>query len=229
MPPQRNFTNRLLEEVNKTPPDNQAALGNIEGAVGDLEAAFNDGDCADPAELTDLMDDLAAIARAVALQAIEEAILQGGDPGDISDAQDSLAEGDALRAAGQYKDAVSKYKDALSKAESANPTLRLVELGSQAHPAELAAEVPTEYVLEAAYPNPFNPQTTIRFSVPESAQVRLAVYDVLGRQVRVLIDGTREAGTHEVVFEAGDLPSGTYLVRLVTPAGSFVQTMQLMK
>ena len=59
--------------------------------------------------------------------------------------------------------------------------------------------------------------------------VRLVIYDVLGRQVRVLVDGTREAGTHEVVFEAGNLPSGTYLVRLVTPAGSFVQTMQLVK
>ena len=59
--------------------------------------------------------------------------------------------------------------------------------------------------------------------------MRLVVYDLLGRQVRVLLDGTRAAGTHEVVFEAGDLSSGTYLVRLVTPAGSFVQTMQLMK
>ena len=101
--------------------------------------------------------------------------------------------------------------------------------GAGEEEAEIQAEVPTEYVLEANYPNPFNPQTTIRFGVPESAHVKLVVYDVLGRQVRVLVDGTRKAGTHEVVFEAGNLPSGTYLVRLVTPAGSFVQTMQLMK
>ena len=52
---------------------------------------------------------------------------------------------------------------------------------------------------------------------------------MLGRQVRVLVEGTREAGTHEVVFEASNLPSGTYLVQLVTPTGSFVQTMQLVK
>ncbi len=94
---------------------------------------------------------------------------------------------------------------------------------------QAAEELPEAFALFGAYPNPFNPQTTIRFSVPESAQVRLLVYDVLGRQVRVLVDGTREAGTHEVVFEASGLPSGTYLVRLVTPAGSFVQTMQLVK
>ncbi|MFB3130904.1 MAG: T9SS type A sorting domain-containing protein, partial [Rhodothermales bacterium] len=94
---------------------------------------------------------------------------------------------------------------------------------------EAESDVPVRFVLGQNYPNPFNPQTTIRFSVPESAQVKLAVYDVLGREVRVLVDGTREAGRHEVVFDASGLPSGTYLVRLVTPAGSFVQTMQLMK
>ena len=101
--------------------------------------------------------------------------------------------------------------------------------GDDASPAAVQAEVPEAFVLEANYPNPFNPQTTIRFSVPEASVVKLVVFDVLGREVRVLVDGTREAGTHEVVFEAGDLPSGTYLVRLETPQGSFVQTMQLVK
>ena len=90
-------------------------------------------------------------------------------------------------------------------------------------------EVPSGYVLEGNYPNPFNPETRIRFSMTESAQVKLVVYDVLGRQVRVLVDGAYKAGTHEVIFEAGDLPSGTYLYRLETPAGSFVQTMLLLK
>ena len=83
--------------------------------------------------------------------------------------------------------------------------------------------------LERNYPNPFNPQTTIRFSLAKATAVKLVVYDVLGRQVRVLVDGSREAGLHEVTFEASDLPSGTYLVRLETPQGSFVQTMQLVK
>jgi len=82
-------------------------------------------------------------------------------------------------------------------------------------------------VLEGSYPNPFNPATTIRFSLPEPAQVRLVVFDVLGRQVRVLLDGTREAGAHEVVFDADGLPSGTYLYRLETMRGSFVRTMLL--
>ena len=96
-------------------------------------------------------------------------------------------------------------------------------------PGEAPAESPNEFMLDAAYPNPFNPHTTIRFGLPEPAQVRLVVYDVLGRLVRVLLDGTRVAGTHEVVFDANDLPSGTYLYRLETPQGSFVRTMLLAK
>ena len=106
-----------FDEFSIPPPDNQAALGNIEGAVGDLEAALSDGVCPGTVPLTDLMDILAGIARAVTVEAIDDAIALGGDPVEISDAQAALAEGDAHRAAGQYKDAVAKYKDALAKAE----------------------------------------------------------------------------------------------------------------
>ena len=101
--------------------------------------------------------------------------------------------------------------------------------GAGADVSEGAAERPETFVLEGNHPNPFNPQTTIRFSVPEASVVKLMVYDVLGREVRVLVDGVRQAGVHQVVFEAGDLPSGTYLYRLETPQGSFVKTMQLVK
>ena len=79
------------------------------------------------------------------------------------------------------------------------------------------------------YPNPFNPSTQIGFTLPESAQVSLAVYDVLGRQVQLLLDGAMEAGSHEVTFDASDLPSGTYLYRLETPQGTLVRTLLLAK
>jgi len=109
-----------LDELDKDPPDNQAAVGNIEGAIGDLEAAVNEG--LDPVLGAQLMDALTGIARQLAVDAIDEAIADpGSDPGEISDAQQSLADGDALRASGDYKDAANKYKDALSKAESALP------------------------------------------------------------------------------------------------------------
>jgi hypothetical protein len=107
-----------LDELNKTPPDNQAAVGAIEGAVGDVEAAVKDG-LLDAAQGTEIMDELAGVARQLAESAIEDATARGGDPGKIIEAEDALAEGDALRDAGAFKDAVNKYKDALAKAEGA--------------------------------------------------------------------------------------------------------------
>ena len=57
-----------------------------------------------------------------------------------------------------------------------------------------------------AYPNPFNPQTSFRITLPEQAHVRLTVYDVLGRQIVVLVDGTRLAGTHEAASTGRAFP-----------------------
>ena len=74
--------------------------------------------------------------------------------------------------------------------------------------------VPTAYALEAAYPNPFNPTTEIRFALPEAADVRLTVYDALGREVARLVDGPVGAGHQHATFDAGGLPSGLYLYRL---------------
>ncbi len=77
----------------------------------------------------------------------------------------------------------------------------------------------------AAYPNPFRQQTALSFTLPSPERVRLAVYDVLGREVAVLYDGTAEAGQHEATFEGSGLPSGVYLWRL--EAGAEVQTGRL--
>ena len=88
---------------------------------------------------------------------------------------------------------------------------------------------PASPTLLGNYPNPFNPTTTISFNLPEAQFVRLAVFDVLGRQMQVLADGPMEAGRHEVRFLAGDLPSGLYLARLATPSGTIVRSMLLAK
>lgn len=86
-------------------------------------------------------------------------------------------------------------------------------------------EVPAAYRLAPNYPNPFNPATAIGFDLPEAARVRLAVFDVLGREVALLVDEQRPAGRHAVRFEAGHLPSGVYLYRL--EAGSYRETRRL--
>ncbi|MDX1419708.1 MAG: T9SS type A sorting domain-containing protein [Rubricoccaceae bacterium] len=74
----------------------------------------------------------------------------------------------------------------------------------------------------AVAPNPFARQTTISYEVAAAADVRLAVYDVLGREVAVLVDGRVEAGTHSAVFDAADLAAGTYVYRLAV--GNDVRT-----
>ena len=78
------------------------------------------------------------------------------------------------------------------------------------------------FLLEQNYPNPFNPSTEISYNVPEDGLVRLTVYNSLGQLVRILVDSQHTAGSHNVTFDAGDLPSGTYMYRL--EVGSFSDT-----
>jgi len=84
-----------------------------------------------------------------------------------------------------------------------------------------------EYKLEQNYPNPFNPSTTISFSLAEHARVTMKVYDILGRQVRTLVNETMKAGNHQVVFNAAGLASGIYFYR-ITAGNTFVKVRKLM-
>ena len=85
------------------------------------------------------------------------------------------------------------------------------------------------FALGTNYPNPFNPTTVIPFSVAEASHVSIKVYDLLGRTVATLVDGTMSAGVHEVSFEAGSLPTGMYLVRMEASGQVYTQRMTLMK
>jgi hypothetical protein len=87
-------------------------------------------------------------------------------------------------------------------------------------------DMPQEYYLHQNNPNPFNPSTTIKYELPKSSEVRLSVYDMLGREVSVLVNERRDAGVHEVKFESSNLASGVYFYRL--RAGDFVQTRKLL-
>jgi hypothetical protein len=75
---------------------------------------------------------------------------------------------------------------------------------------------PGEFHLAQNYPNPFNPSTRVTFTLPARSNVRLAVFDLLGREVAVLADGLLEAGTHGVTFDARDFSSGVYICRLTS-------------
>ena len=108
--------------------------------------------------------------------------------------------------------------EACVKLQAMDPTF-LAELGLIVVANEQdgqSTELPTEFALKSAYPNPFNPSTTIPFELSEASGVTLTVYDGLGRYVATLAEGYRSTGHHEVVFEAQGLPSGTYFYRLRT-------------
>ena len=78
-------------------------------------------------------------------------------------------------------------------------------------------------------PNPFNPTTTLNFTLPENQNVRLAVYDLLGREVALLADAPYQAGAHTVTFDASNLPSGLYFAQLTTATESKLHRMMLLK
>jgi len=91
------------------------------------------------------------------------------------------------------------------------------------------SEQPSQVALVSSYPNPFNPETTIRFDVRKSQQVRLSVFNELGQQVMVLVNGRLEAGQHEARLAAYGLPSGAYFVRLETDTGVVTRSIVLTK
>jgi hypothetical protein len=86
--------------------------------------------------------------------------------------------------------------------------------------------MPTTYSLSQNYPNPFNPVTTIQFSLPENCNIRLVLYDILGREVKEIVKGEYEPGYHKVVLDASNLASGVYFYRL--EAGKFANSRKLM-
>lgn len=89
--------------------------------------------------------------------------------------------------------------------------------------------VPTQMLLHENYPNPFQDTTTIQYALSEAGPVRLEVYNLLGRVVRVLVDGHQAAGLHTVSVEAGRLPAGTYFYRLETQHAAQTRPMQLVR
>ena len=81
------------------------------------------------------------------------------------------------------------------------------------------------FSLSQNYPNPFNPITTIGFGIMEKGNVRLSVLNILGEEIRVLINEEKEAGYHEIDFNGSDLPSSVYFYRI--QAGNFIDTKKM--
>jgi len=85
--------------------------------------------------------------------------------------------------------------------------------------------IPVKFALEQNFPNPFNPTTIIKWQSPESGVQTLKIYDVLGNEVKTLIDEYRPAGVYEINFDASNLASGVYYYRI--ESGSFTSTKKM--
>ncbi len=92
-----------------------------------------------------------------------------------------------------------------------------------------AGEVPEGFIIFSAYPNPFNASTALSFKLQAASQVRLAIYDIAGREVAVLVDGFRRAGRHRSVWEASGAPSGLYFASLRISNRQVVRKLMLLK
>ena len=90
-----------------------------------------------------------------------------------------------------------------------------------------SSNIPTSFVLGQNHPNPFNPTTTIRYSIPQTGFVSLKIYDLLGREIRTLVKGFQKANTYFVNFDASNLSSGVYFYRLQV-GNDFVETKKML-
>jgi hypothetical protein len=118
----------------------------------------------------------------------------------------------SVNAEGFYLDDVAVFDDVVSDANEV-----------------VLPETPTDFVLEQNWPNPFNSSTSFRFGLPSKGHARIAVYDILGRQVSVLMDEDKQPGLYEVNWNAKGMASGIYFVRLETGSSAKVRKMLLLK
>jgi hypothetical protein len=158
-------------------------------------------------------------------------------------AKSIFSEAERWRVGEELDHAIDKYGDAWEETTAALEAIvirpvgspfgvngtGLLGVGSVATDIDRDMTLPESVVLGGNYPNPFNPSTTIRFGLPETTDMSLVVYDVMGREVARLVDGIQAAGYYEVTFSAGQLPTGTYLYRLVTALGTETGRMALVK
>ena len=125
------------------------------------------------------------------------------------------------------------YTQGYSRGNSNDDPMPLIILDKQFTPVsveKLTDVIPADYYLEQNYPNPFNPTTQIKFGISEASNIELTVYDILGREIAVLINKEYlAAGSYNVKFNAENLASGIYIYKLTAGNYSVSKKMQLLK
>jgi hypothetical protein len=114
---------------------------------------------------------------------------------------------------------IKAYKDSAESDYSNEASLTLVGIKDE------EADIPTEYSISQNYPNPFNPTTKINFALPKTGLTKISIYDLLGREIRTLINKEIIAGYHEININANNFPTGVLFYRI--QSGDFIQTKKM--
>lgn len=213
---------RWLDDRHVHPDDGEDVFDEAKDAVREL-LKFVDGGSEWTQEALLAVRHLVVAAQVIADTAIDDAgrdCESAGCRKELDKATAAWSEAQSLLAAEQYEAAVPKYARAWEAALEA-----LAESGAVAFDNGNGQEDPRKFAVERNYPNPFNPRTSIAYSLPDEIDVRVEVFDPLGRRVALLVDEVQPAGRHEVIFDSGGLASGVYLYRVT--AGAFVETRSM--
>src|SRR4030095_12690895 len=112
---------------------------------------------------------------------------------------------------------------------TATTSFHLIGCGSLVGITPISGTIPSSYVLSQNYPNPFNPTTNIKFSLPKAGNVKMVVFDILGREVTTLVNEFKSAGNYIVDFNAANFASGVYFYNLRVNDFSETKKMLLIK
>lgn len=164
---------------------------------------------------------LIAVAAFADPAAIPISVLGGG-------AADALHSSSGLKLRGTVGQCIAKRitVDGNSIRSGFWPTMRATLYAPAGRIDEL---LPMQIEFHAAYPNPFNPSTNISFSLPQSGEVTVELFDITGRLVEVIAKGTFAAGVHQMNWSANELASGNYFARMRAADVTFTQKLVLLK
>lgn len=115
--------------------------------------------------------------------------------------------------------------DALHNASDHIPVFALFKFQSPIGIQPVSNQIPKVFMLSQNFPNPFNPSTKIKFSIPEGGYTKLSVHDITGREIAVPVKENLGRGEYEILFDAARLPSGIYLYRIIS--GDFIETRKM--
>jgi len=145
--------------------------------------------------------------------------MQGDSPIYISDLDTFAVTG--LQNGANYWFALSAFNFSATESALSQPVKIFIVTKVPSH-----GTLPQTFALLQNFPNPFNPATTISYQLPATSDVNLKIYDILGRQIAILVNEKQDAGYYDVRFDASDLPSGVYFYRII--AGKFNEIKKLM-